>query len=50
MFALIVIVAIVGSWFVLTTVAASADLRGILIVGDLLQVGTLLWVWRYSKE
>lgn len=49
-FALVIITAIVGSWFVLTTGAASADLRGILVVGDLLQIGTLLWVWRYSRE
>lgn len=49
-FGLTIIAAIAGTWFVFSTNAASGDLVGILIVGDLLQIGTLLWIWRYSKE
>lgn len=49
-FGLMVIAAVAGSWFVLASATGSADLTGILIVGDLMQIGTLLWVWRYSSE
>lgn len=45
-----VVAAIAGSGFVLASPAAPAELRGILVVADLLQVGTLLWVWRFSRE
>lgn len=49
-FSLILVAAIAGSWFVFDTSAATADLTGILVVGDLMQFGTLLWLWRYSGE
>ena len=48
-FALEVIAAVTGSWFVFDTDAASTDLRGILLVGDVLQIGTVLWIVRYSR-
>lgn len=38
------------TWFVLTTPAAAGDLRGILAVGDLLQVGTAAWILHFYKE
>lgn len=44
-----ILAAIAGSWFVLNSGAASSDLVGLLIVGDLLQLGTLLWIVRYSS-
>ena len=44
-----ILAAIAGSWFVLDSGAASPDLLGLLIVGDVLQVGTLLWIVRYSS-
>jgi hypothetical protein len=45
-----VAVAAVGSWFVLTSGAASGDLIGILVLGDVMQIGTLLWLLRYARE
>lgn len=45
-----IIAASAASWFVLRSTVASADLRAILIVADVLQVGTILWVLRYSRE
>ena len=48
-FALEVIAAVTGSWFVFDTDAALTDLRGILLVGDVLQIGTVVWIVRYSR-
>jgi hypothetical protein len=42
--------AIVGSWWVFSQPAAKGMTRGIMIVGDLLQIGSLLWIARFSKE
>jgi hypothetical protein len=48
--ALELVVAAVGSWFVVTSGAASGDLIGILLLGDVMQIGTLLWMLRYARD
>ena len=50
LFWLEIAIAVAGSWFVGTSRVASGDLIGILIVGDLLQIGTLVWLMRYSHQ
>jgi hypothetical protein len=43
--------AIFATWLVFTSgPAAAASLRGIVVIGDMLQIGTILWVVRYYKE
>ena len=44
------VVAAAGSWFVFASGVASSDVIGILLVGDVMQVGTLLWLLRYARE
>ena len=48
LFGLEILAAMAGSWFVLGSGAASSDLISLLVVGDLLQVGTLIWIVRHS--
>lgn len=38
-----------ASWIVLRSNIAGADLRGILLIADVLQIGTALWVFRYFR-
>ena len=45
-----IIAAGAASWIVLGSNIADADLRGILLVADVLQIGTALWVFRYFRE
>ena len=45
-----IVAALFASWYVLAGDAAPAELRGIVIFADLLQVGTVLWVARFSRQ
>jgi hypothetical protein len=42
-----VFAAIFATWLVFTSGPAAASLRGIVVIGDILQIGTILWVVRY---
>lgn len=42
-------IAAAGTWYVVASGAASGDLLGIMIVGDLLQIGTLVWLLRHAR-
>lgn len=41
--------AVAGSFFVFASPAATSATRSFMIGGDLLQVGTLMWIFRYAN-
>ncbi|WP_442680172.1 hypothetical protein ACSBM8_02895 [Sphingomonas sp. ASY06-1R] len=45
-----VVAAILATWLVFSSGAAAASLHGIVVIGDILQIGTILWVVRYCDS